>query len=312
MLQILVRWLAAACAAIAPAALRAQGDTLRHFTMEAVGARWSVNWWAPDGATPRPLVLVLHGAGGEGRAYLEKNGWWAKARAEGFVVVAPDGQPARAGARAHFLTNPRLWNSGQLVPGSPRTQLDDVAFVRALLDELARRTPVDPARIFVTGHSNGAAMAFRLGVELSDRIAAIAPVMGQDYVVGAVPARARPTLYLLGDRDKLNPLDGGPSRLPWGTRTTPPLARSIAAWATSLGCPDLPARVRDDDTVLVRRWSGCRDGATYDVWLLKGQGHGWPGGRESGLPDWALGPSRNAVNATDEAWRFFAAVPRQD
>jgi polyhydroxybutyrate depolymerase len=147
-------------------------------------------------------------------------------------VVAPDGLPSRTDRRTNFLLNPRLWNSGQLPEGSPRARVDDVAFFRTLLDDIIRRTPVDTTRIFVTGHSNGAGMTFRLGAELSDRVAAIAPVMGQNYRRGTVPTRALPTLYLVGDADPLNALAGGESRLPWGKRTViPPFLGGVVSGA---------------------------------------------------------------------------------
>jgi polyhydroxybutyrate depolymerase len=282
--------------------------TASTYTLNAAGYRWTVNWWAPPSSEgPRPLLLVLHGAGGDGLAYLKHDRWLAKAVAERFVVVAPDGLPSRMDRRANFLLNPRLWNSGQLPQGSARTRVDDVAFFNALLDDILRRTPVDTNRIFVVGHSNGAGMTFRLGVELANRVTAIAPVMGQNYRPGAVTTRGVPTLYIVGDADLLNPIEGGESRLPWGKRSTPPIQRGVEAWATTLGCERDPRVLRADDTVRVRRFDHCAQGATFEVWVLHGQGHGWPGGAGEGLSERVIGPRRNLVNATDVVWAFFAA-----
>ncbi|HTU25841.1 MAG TPA: PHB depolymerase family esterase, partial [Pirellulales bacterium] len=125
-----------------------------------------------------PLVLALHGAGGSAAGMLDNDGWAAKADAEGFVVVAPEGLPAKPRDPANFFTNPQVWNAGQLRAGSPRSAIDDVAFIRQLLDVLRSRTPHDERRVFCTGHSNGGGMTFRLANELSDRIAAIGTVAG--------------------------------------------------------------------------------------------------------------------------------------
>ena len=117
--------------------------------------------------TKPPLVLMLHGAGGDGSGTLDKDGWAAKADKEGFIAVAPDGLPARPGGRPNFLTNPPLWHSGQLRPDSPRAAIDDVAFIRQLLDDLQTKLPFDESRVFCAGHSNGGdAQAFRLATRV--------------------------------------------------------------------------------------------------------------------------------------------------
>ena len=165
-----------------------------------------------------PLVVVLHGAGGSGELMLDRHGWRAKADAEGFLVVAPDGLPASPDAVPSFLANPRLWNSGQLNRWAPRNGPDDVRFVADLLETLRDQFAHDERRVYVTGHSNGASMTFRLGAELSDRLAGLAPVAGLIAVRDARPARVLPTLYIIGTRDPFQPLDGGEVKLPWGRR----------------------------------------------------------------------------------------------
>lgn len=291
----------------------AAGDSLRApgahaLELTAVGHTWTCHVHVPaglDGKGPRPLVLVLHGAGGAGETYLDKAGWARQADAAGFFVAAPDGLPARPGLPASFLLNPRLWNSGQLVPGNPRSQVDDIAFFRALLDELARRLPVDPQRVYVTGHSNGAGMTFRLGAELSDRFAALAPVAGLCWNSRPKPAHPRPTLCFYGTEDPLVPFHGGESFLPWGgRRTTPPVRDGLAAWARGLGCPAKPQSVRTEGVTHVEEYGPGRNGANLTVVIIAGQGHGWPGGKPV-LPEKIMGPDVPGVDATARIWRFF-------
>ncbi len=303
--------------ALRPAAGPAAGNSLcapgdHELEIAAAGHIWTCHVHVPtglDGKGPRPLVLVLHGAGGSGETYLDKAGWARQADAAGFFVAAPDGLPARPELPASFLLNPRLWNSGQLVPGNPRSRIDDVAFFRALLDELARRLPVDPRRVYVTGHSNGAGMTFRLGAELSDRFAALAPVAGLCWNSGPKPAHPRPTLCFYGTEDPLVPLNGGESFLPWGgRRETPPVRDGLAAWARGLGCPAKPRSVRTEDLLRTEEYGPGWDGATLTVVIIAGQGHGWPGGKPV-LPEKIMGPVVSGVEATAMIWKFFEGHP---
>jgi len=287
----------------------ARASDIQELTLTAAGHRWTYYLHVPDAVRGKaaPLVLVFHGAGGGGRAYLEKNGWLAQSTRAGFVVAAPDGLPAWPTRSASFLFNPRVWNSGQLQAESPRSKVDDMAFVNALLDDIAMRGTIDPNRVFATGHSNGAGMTFMIGARLSTRFAALATVMGQNTVPDPQPVRALPTLVMLGTDDPLNPTQGGTRKLPWGSSTVPPPAEGIAAWSRVLGCAPAAQTVRDDAEVRAERYGDCRDGAQVLVWNIKGQGHAWPGGQDSGLPASVMGPNPTRINATREIWSFFAS-----
>ena len=287
----------------------AWASDIQELTLTADGHRWTYYLHVPDAVRGKaaPLVLVFHGAGGGGRAYLEKNGWLTESTRGGFVVAAPDGLPARPNLPANFLLNPRVWNSGQLQADSPRSKVDDMAFVNALLDDIAKRDTIDPKRIFATGHSNGAGMTFMVGARLSTRFAALATVMGQNSVTDAQPLRALPTLVMLGTDDPLNPTQGGTRKLPWGNSTVPPPAQGLAAWSHALGCTASAQTVRDDADVRAERYGDCRNGAQVLVWNIKGQGHAWPGGQDSGLPASVMGPNPTRINATREIWSFFAS-----
>lgn len=258
------------------------------------------------GAKP-PLVLVFHGAGGDGAHVLDKDGWTAKADQEGFLAVAPTGLPALPRLPANFKTNPRLWNSGQLPARSPRAAIDDVAYVAALLDEIQKRTPYDPARVFVTGHSNGGGMTFRLGTELSERFAALAPVASMMAVADPKPKRPLPTLFIVGTKDPLLPLAGGPVKLPWGDRTNKPVADYLAIWANALGCEPAPRALSDQAGVKRTEYPSKLGGPTLSVVTIDGQGHTWPGGKAT-LPESMMGPNTNRLNATDAIWEFFRSV----
>jgi polyhydroxybutyrate depolymerase len=260
-----------------------------------------------DPAAPPPLVVGLHGAGGNGEQFMRGGGWAEMSDRAGFVFAAPDGLPARPRAPADFLTNPRLWNSGQLRAGSPRTEINDVAFVAALLDDLKTRAPYDVKRVFVTGHSNGGGMTFRLAGKLADRIAAIGTVAGLVADESPRPAWPVPTLYILGTQDPLVPLNGGESRLPWGARTTKPVAEYLATWAKAIGCAPAPVVLSEAEGVKTAEYRPAGDGPRLRVLYLEGHGHAWPGGKDSALGRRLLGPDTARIDATETIWNFFAS-----
>lgn len=254
--------------------------------------------------TKPPLVLIFHGAGGNGRGMLDRNGWAAKADREGFIAVAPNGLPALPRQEPNFLRNPPLWNSGQLLPRSPRAQINDVAFIEKLLDDLMQKIPYDKQRVFCAGHSNGAGMTFRLANEISKRFAAIAVVAGQVAIDDPHPKVPMPTLAIFGKEDTIFPIQGGETKLPWGTRTTKPVAAYLSAWAKGLGCKTTPKTLSDKDGVLRVEYPSTSKGPTLTAVYLESHGHHWPGAPKF-LPKRMIGPISKKLNATNEIWTFF-------
>ena len=124
-----------------------------------------------NGKTFAPVVIMLHGGGGTGEAAATETGWGVKADEAEFLAVFPDAIPPDPTKPSRFRGNPQLWNdgSGRFYLGQKAP--DDVGFINAMLDELITKFAVDQRRIFVTGFSNGASMCFRVGAELSKRIA---------------------------------------------------------------------------------------------------------------------------------------------
>ncbi|MGE0608803.1 MAG: PHB depolymerase family esterase [Pirellulales bacterium] len=252
-----------------------------------------------------PVVLALHGAGGNGPMMLDRNGWGPKADSEGFIVVAPTGLGAFPRLAADFKANPNVWNSGQLNARSPRASIDDVKFIAELLDELKKTVSYDEQRVFVTGHSNGAGMTFRLGAELPERFSALAAVSGMLAVKDPKPKRPLPTLYIIGTVDPLQPLAGGEVSLPWGKRTNVPVSDYLTNWAKAIGCSTEPKTLSKADSLKKQEYPSLQpDGPTLTAIYIEGHGHEWPGGN-SGLPERIIGPKTNKLNAVDTIWDFF-------
>ena len=279
--------------------------------LSAVGVNWFCTVHLPPSYRPDaglPLVIILHGSGGMGATMLEKSGWAKKADEAGFVAVAPDGLAMSPGRTSNFFANPRIWNAGQLEPDAPRARIDDVGFFRKLLDELQTRYGTDPNRVYVTGHSNGAAMTFRLAVELSDRITAVAPVSSICWIKDPKPVRPIPTLFICGANDPLVPVMGGESVLPWGKRTTHPIAETLRIWAEALECPTKPNTTKQLDQAQYFVYGPGRDGAMLTAYLVEAQGHNWPGGKQ--IVPFLMGPDNHRFRATDIIWDFFANQTR--
>jgi polyhydroxybutyrate depolymerase len=286
--------------ALAPQSKERQTLILRH-----QGRDWRCTLQGPrsnSAERPLPLVLVLHGSGGDGASMLERSGWGRKASEAGFLAVAPDAQPLHPGRPTNFLLNPRVWNSGFFDPSAPRSQINDTQFIEYLLDELGRRYAVDPSRVYATGHSNGGGMVFRLGVELSDRLAAVAPVASVCWVDPPPLRRPIPTLLIVGTSDPLVPILGGQSVLPWGKRTTPPLGETMAKWALALGCPAGPIVHQKQNGLQTLVYKAGPE-PRFTVLLVEGQGHNWPGGRR--IAPVVLGPDHRGFDATETIWNFF-------
>lgn len=254
------------------------------------------------GGTPVPLVLVLHGGGGNALNAEAMTGFTEKAREEGFIVVYPEGTARGDG---QLLT----WNAGHCCGYAMTNRVKDVGFINALIDKLLQEYPVDSTRIYATGMSNGGMMAHRLGIELSDRFAAVAPVVAALFGDEPRPSHPVSALTINGLLDDSVPPQGGPpggrfARAWDGTPALPYLAQA-AFWADANACANLPNR--QSDGVIVHWRYRCPAGLAVESYMVKDNGHAWPGGQSgSRLGD---EPS-TAMDATDVIWTFFEAHPK--
>lgn len=248
---------------------------------------------------PVPLVLVLHGGGGNAESAERMTGFTDKALKEGFIVAYPDGS-------GRFRDKLLTWNAGHCCGYAMERDADDVGFVGALIDRLADSYPIDPRRIYATGMSNGGMMAHRLGRELSDRLAAIAPVVATVFGDERRPPQPVSALMINGMLDKSVPHEGGPPggrfNAAWdGTPARPALEQAVF-WAEANGCAKNPAK--DERGALLRWRHDCPAGRAVELYLLKDNGHAWPGGQRGT----ARGDLPSAsMNATDVIWEFFRA-----
>ena len=203
------------------------------------------------------------------------------------------------------------FNGGNCCGQAAANGVDDVEFTRRLLDDVAGACSIDSKRVFATGMSNGGIMAYRLASELSERIAAIAPVGGPMGTKGCRPGRPVSVIHFHGTDDAFAPFQGGRGRGLSGTSFFS-VDHSIAAWVEADGCDPNPVTIRlpdttDDGTTVTRTTYGQgKDGAEVVLIVIEGGGHTWPG-REPRLA--SLGKSTRDISANDLTWEFFQRHP---
>jgi len=249
---------------------------------------------------------MFHGAGGTAELASRQTGWDRVADREGFFVAYPEATARDPSAPPAFRVNPQAWNDGSGRGHTARRNTDDVGFVAALVGLLVAELPADPGRVYAAGFSNGASFAFRAGMELPAKLAAVAAFAGHCWVP---PSRIEPPvslLHVVGDADPLNPIGGGEVATPWGTREYhPPPRESFDRWAAALGFD--PAGAREASEPGLGRWRhGPRpDGVEAEYLVVEGLGHVWPGGSRF-LPARVVGKTSDRLPGTEAAWEFLA------
>jgi polyhydroxybutyrate depolymerase len=242
---------------------------------------------------PVPLVVGLHGYTASSSAFEGQSGLSVKADAEGFIVAYPDGlrYPWTA-------SNPQAWNAGGRYEGWTGGT-DDVGFIAQVIDEVRRHYAIDPARIYVTGHSNGSFMAYRVGHELSCTIAAIAPHSGPVVYESPTPPRCPvSTLHLHAINDSTVSYAGRYTEDP-NQMVSPAVEVGMARWASLFGCgtsPEVTATYADSSRL---QWRCPGASPTIELVRTSRGGHEW------------LRVDNSGVAGTDLIWEFFKAHPKR-
>ncbi len=263
------------------------------------------------GGGPLPVVLNFHGAGSNAKQEEGFSRMDPCADRHGFIAVYPNGT---GNFDSHFT-----WNAGFCCTYAMTHRVDDVGFVLALIDDLAARTPIERRRVYATGMSNGAMLAYRLGAQASAHIAAIAPVAGSMVIIDFHPEHPMPLMAFNSVDDPFVRYEGGAGqRVAWLFRRgsgKPGIERVIAKWREYDGCPE-QARVAltltgaagsNNAGITATRyaWGPCRNGTEVVLWKFTGSGHVWPGGIQAHL-ERVLGRSTDLVDANEQMWRFFS------
>ena len=247
--------------------------------------------YVPPGYTngeKTPLVFVFHGYGGNPGSMLIYTEMDRLANEENFIVAVPKGSGP---------SNALSWNAGTCCGYASQVNIDDVTFVSDMIDMISSEYCIDPARIFATGFSNGAMMSYRLACELSDRIAAVAPVAGDIRLAECNPQRLVPGIGFHGTADAVIPYS-------WALA-------SVEAAADFNQCSDETEVVYQYDEVTCVAYKGCAQEATVEFCTVAGGGHNWPGAIDlcKIYPDSCeiYGHTTQDIDASLAMWQFFTA-----
>lgn len=233
----------------------------------------------PGGAMP--LVFSFHGSGGYPQSQIDTSHFDVLAEAHGFAVVFP------AGAFTNSVTE-RSWNA------NGETGVDDVQFVRDMIEDIAGRVEIDRSRIYASGFSGGARISSRLGCELSDVLAAAAPVAGLQYPDDCTLKRPIPIISFHALDDQVNHYDlSGDSRPYWrmGVET------ALDKWRQANGCTLANEAVQVASGITKYMWSSCDTDAVIQFYQTVSGRHTWPGSDSSG--------ALQNMDASELIWEFF-------
>ncbi|MGH7863936.1 MAG: extracellular catalytic domain type 1 short-chain-length polyhydroxyalkanoate depolymerase [Candidatus Binataceae bacterium] len=263
---------------------------------------------------PMALVLSFHGGGGNAEVHERMTGLVEKADSAGFILAGPDGIPSL------IIRSIKTWNAGNCCGRAKSVAADDVGFVRSLIDAISAEVCIDPRRVYATGLSNGAMISYRLACELSDRIAAIAPVGGAmgdrdlstnppTIAYRCTPSRPVAILHIHGLDDHCYNYDGG-NRSDFGGVTFRPVSEAISSWVQLNHCRNETAGSYEHGAARCRTYQGCEGGGDVTLCTIDGGGHMWPG-REYAA--WLRlicgGNATQDLIANDLIWDFFVAHP---
>jgi len=261
-----------------------------------------------------PVVIAFHGGGGSSRngatmscpngdiddeACLHGIGEDA-----GFVTVYPNGT-------GFFpLRNLRTWNAGGGTDGwncasgkACANNIDDLAYVDRLLEDVGSRLNVDRTRVYAIGLSNGAAFSQRLACERANTFAAVVAVAGSNqFSTGAPcnPVQPVAILQIHGTEDPCWSYTTSDSKCIGSGGNKLGAVPSVTGWVDTLSCPtssvemELPDTVDDGTSTTKTTWSGCNGGVEVILMTINGGGHTWPSG--------SVGLSENRVGRTTSDW----------
>jgi polyhydroxybutyrate depolymerase len=230
----------------------------------------------PSGYTPAkklPLLVALHGYTSHAQEAESYFKFTAEADRHGFLYATPEGTQDRR--------NEQFWAATDACCDFYGKGTDDSAYLGSLLELATASYAVDPARVYLAGHSNGGFMSYRMACDHAGKITAIVSLAGAGFkdTAKCKPSRPLSVLQIHGTADSTISFDGGFN----GGQAYPSAADSVAFWRAHNGCTDkadtstapmdLDGAVAGAETTVVSHRDGCREGTRADLWPIRGGGH---------------------------------------
>jgi polyhydroxybutyrate depolymerase len=227
-----------------------------------------------DGRQRLPLVLDLHGSGGNATGQAKNSGLETLSATERFIVATLNAEGAR-------------WN----VPVQAN-RADDVLYVSDVISHVASKVCLDDTRVYATGFSGGGRMTSLLACQLGSRLAAVAPVSGLRFP-GPCAGRPIPVLTFHGLADPQNPYDGHAAGR--GAEWEESVPDALASWARHDSCKSNAILDDPPGPLSTMRYEGCTNGTEVRMIRIDGLGHTW---------------TKVEVDTTAVMWQFFKSHRR--
>lgn len=241
--------------------------------LTVAGVRRTYRTFAPPAGHGLPLLVVLHGRGQSPRTAIQQTGFAGLAAQGRAAVVYPDGIG-------------RSWNAGDGCCGVAGARGSaDTAFVAAVVAASVHDLPVDAAKVYLVGYSNGGKLAYAAACAQPTLYAAVATYGS----VPLVPCRAgppRPFLLAAGQLDQVLPFGGAAHAHP----PLPPVRTALGWLRAQDGCTGTPA-AQPVGASTVQRWTTCRPGSGVTFVLFPHAGHTWPAALSAQIWSFLLRPS---------------------
>ena len=256
----------------------------------------------PLRASKAPVILVLHGGGGNPAQFARNSGFSRPALAKGYAVIYPAGSSR---GRLALLT----WNGGYCCAYAAQARVDDVAFLDAVIADAAAQFGLDESRVYITGMSNGSLMAQRYAAELPDRVKAVAGIAGTLDVARTRIRGPVPLLHIHGTADTNVPYQGGVGADSNQATDWASVDQVITAFVRAAQGELVPTRrvidpKADATRVVETSYTDARGRVMVRLLTVEGGGHAWPGSRRSGKQGGTAD-----IDGTTEVLKFFALHP---
>ncbi len=232
-----------------------------------------------DPAVLTPVVLNMHGYSSNASQEVIFTDMNTTADSRGFIVVYPDGYESS-------------WNAGTCCGAAASEGIDDVAFLIAVVNDVASRLCVDRDRVYASGMSNGGFMSYRLACEAAEVFAGVAPVAGGLGIAGCAPSRPVPLVAYHGTADSYVDYAFGQA--------------SFEDYAALSGCSGTPVHTTFGESYC-DVYDSCTGGIRVGLCTLAGMDHCWPGGPSPrALCEAFIGAYSEDINANEHMWDFFS------
>ncbi|MFT4303021.1 MAG: alpha/beta hydrolase family esterase [Candidatus Woesearchaeota archaeon] len=241
-----------------------------------------------------PLVFVFHGGGGKPENAKRMTGMSQLADKENFIVVYPSGTTNRT---MSFLT----WNAGDCCGFATLSNIDDIGFIKKIINNTKNNLNIDSNKIFATGFSNGAMMSYKIACELPDIFKAVGTVSGTLAYEECNPKESINIIHFHGDADYYASYDGGIGEKQISNpREDKSVVDTIKFWANINECIDYKTNKFGN---IIHDVYTCNN-SKIELYTIKQGGHAWPGGNP-GIRYGNIDEPNQEIIATELIWEFF-------